>query len=154
MRDLPQLNFPPVKFRALRKGNEVLIWDALRKTYLTLTPEEWVRQHAIRYLTEKLGVPDTSIQQEYPVSMDGMLQRADVVVVDRMQKPLMLIECKAAEVKIDASVFNQAVRYNSRIGARYVMLTNGLTHYCYVTWNGRDYAPVDSLPDLSELFIG
>lgn len=86
--------------------------------------------------------------EEYPVCVEGMPQRADIVVMGGDNKPLMLVECKAPAVGLDASVLDQAVRYNNIVGARYIMLTNGMAHYCYVTYNGVDYSALDSFPVL------
>ena len=92
---LPRLNFPPVRLRARRRGETVEIWDALRGTYLVLTPEEWVRQHLIAYLVASCGVQARRIVQEYAVALNGQPQRADVVVVGDRAEPLLLAECKA-----------------------------------------------------------
>lgn len=104
------------------------IWDALRRAWLKLTPEEWVRQHLIQYLIEECGALPTSIVSEFPVALGGRQQRADIVVHGPDGKPLMLAECKAPEITIDRNVFAQAVRYNSVVGARYIVVTNGMWH--------------------------
>ena len=93
-----------------------------------------------------MEVPATNIVQEYPVYIEGMAQRADVVVMDADQKPLMLVECKAPAVKIDQAVKDQAVRYNNILKCRYIMLTNGLKHYFYATYDGRTYDALESVP--------
>lgn len=132
MEQLPALNFPPVELNIRRRPDgQLQIPDLVRGGYIILTPEEWVRRHLIGYLISDCGVLLRSIITEYPVSLNGTAQRADVVVVDPSGKPVLLAECKAAEVKIDKSVLSQAVRYNSVVGARYIVLTNGLRHYCY-----------------------
>lgn len=132
MEQLPALNFPPVELNIRRRPDGLLqIPDLVRGGYIVLTPEEWVRRHLIGYLISDCGVLLRSIITEYPVLLNGTAQRADVVVVDPSGKPVLLAECKAAEVKIDKSVLSQAVRYNSVVGARYIVLTNGLRHYCY-----------------------
>lgn len=147
--DYPKLNLPAVKLRASQRDGGTYVWDALRGCWLLLTPEEWVRRHVIGYLIDEAGVPPVNIAQEYPVGVEGMSQRADVVVIGRNGRPFMLVECKCADVRIDAGVLDQAVRYNSVVGARYIMLTNGLTHYFYATYDGVRYSPLDKTPDLS-----
>ena len=143
----PKLDFPAPHLRVKRDADGSLrVWDSLRGRYLLLTPEEWVRRHLIAWLIGR-GVPERSICQEYPVDMSGAAQRADVVVMDGRGEPLLLAECKAAEVSIDASVLSQAVRYNSVLGARFVMLTNGIAHYVY-EYVGARYVPLRSLPEL------
>ena len=130
MNELPKLNFPPIHLRARRREGSVEVWDALRGIYLVLTPEEWVRQHLIACLISRCGAHPMRIVQEYAVPLNGQPQRADVVVVDDRARPLLIAECKAPAVRIDAKTLAQAVRYNSVVGARYVVLTNGLCHYC------------------------
>ena len=146
MNDLPKLHFPPIRLRARQRGEAVEVWDSLRGIYLVLTPEEWVRQHLIACLITQCGAQPTRIVQEYAVQLNGQPQRADVVVVDDAARPLLVAECKAPHVKIDQRTFAQAVRYNSVLGARYVVLTNGLQHYC---WEFRDgaYERMNRFPD-------
>ncbi len=146
--DYPKLTLPPVKLRASRKDGGTYVWDGLRGCWLLLTPEEWVRRHVIGYLTGEAGVPPANVAQEYPVGIEGMSQRADIVVTGSGGRPLMLVECKCADIRIDGGVLDQAVRYNSVVGARYIMLTNGLTHYFYATYDGVHYSPLDKVPDL------
>ena len=94
MSRLPKLNFPAIRLRARRRGDGVEVWDSLRGIYLVLTPEEWVRQHLIAYLTAYCGVQPKRIVQEYAVALNGQPQRADVVVVGDRAEPLLLAECK------------------------------------------------------------
>lgn len=134
---MPKLNFPPVRLRARRSGERIEVWDALRGSWLVLTPEEWVRRHLIGFLAERCGVPMQRIVQEYPVPLNGQPQRADIVVVDDSGRPAILAECKAAGVAVDDRVLAQAVRYNSVLGAGTIILTNGLEHRCYRFDGGR-----------------
>lgn len=145
MSDRTNLNFPAIKMRVRRVGDNTYVWDSLRGKYLLLTPEERVRRYAIEFLISYCNIPATSLVQEYPVSLNGMSQRADIVAVDSAARPLVLVECKAPDVKIDADVFAQAVRYNSVVGARYVILTNGITHFCYESDRG-EYRSLREFP--------
>lgn len=145
MPNRPKLNLPAVKMRVKRIGDTVSVWDCLRGKWLTLTPEERVRRYVIEFLVSYCNIPATSLVQEYPVSINGMSQRADIVAVDTSTRPLLLVECKAPEVKIDADVLAQAVRYNSAVGARYVVLTNGITHFCYECCDG-EYRALSEFP--------
>ena len=113
MSELPKLNFPAIRLRARRRGEQVEVWDDLRGIYLVLTPEEWVRRHLIAYLVSHCGVLPKRIVQEYAVPVNGQPQRADVVVVGDGAEPLVLAECKAPEIRIDERTLSQAVRYNS-----------------------------------------
>ena len=130
MSGLPKLNFPAIRLRARCRGDAVEVWDSLRETYLVLTPEEWVRQHLVAYLVTHCGVPPKRIVEEYAVALNGQAQRADVVVVDDAAEPLLVAECKAPGIPVGRQTLAQAVRYNSVLKARYVVLTNGLKHYC------------------------
>ena len=143
MSALTQLNFPRFVFRMRLTENPPKIWDAVRRRWLVLTPEEWVRQHLIRLLVERGGVPPGNVSQ-----------RADVVVTGRDGRPCLLAECKAPDVPLGREVFAQAVRYNSVVTAPYVLITNGLLHCCSSLdrSTGR-YAVVEGLPDLSP-FLG
>lgn len=132
----------------MRRDAADYVWDGMRGCWLLLTPEEWVRRHVMQWLERERGIPAVNLLQEYSVPLGGACQRADIVITASGGAPLMLVECKAADVPIEASVLEQAVRYNGVVGARYIMLTNGIKHYFYVTWNGCDYSRLDSLPDL------
>lgn len=151
MSSLPALNFPCFRFRvsADEAGNPGRIWDELRGCWLVLTPEEWVRRHLLRFMTETLGVTPQLISQECPVCIGGMNQRADAVVYDTGGRPLLLAECKAPHVDIDASAYAQAVRYNTVISAHYLLITNGLKHFIYERTDIGDYICLDEFPDLS-----
>ena len=144
---LPRLNFPPVRLRARRRGAAVEVWDDLRGIYLVLTPEEWVRQHLIAYLVASCGVQAKRIVEEYAVALNGQPQRADVVVVGDRAEPLLLAECKAPDIPVDERTLAQAVRYNSVLGARWIILTNGLRHYCWECVEGR-YEQLAGFPNL------
>lgn len=144
MADSVKLIFPAISARMKDVEGVQHIWDALRQKWLVLTPEEWVRRHVIEWLIHAKGVPSLSISQEYPVNVNGQHQRADIVVVDEFAKPYILVECKAPEIAIDNDVVMQACRYNAVLGARYVMLTNGLKLYCYEYLNGQ-YRPTKEL---------
>lgn len=147
MNNYPKLNFPAIRLRAQRVRDDIYVWDALRQKFLLLTPEEWVRRHAIEYLVSSCNVEPHSIVQEYQVNLNGTAQRADIVVVGRDCQPSILVECKAPEVKIDKAVLDQAMRYNAVVKARYVVLTNGLKHYCYERTD-EDYRPMAEFPRL------
>lgn len=150
MADLPKLNFPAVSLRVRQRDGEVEVWDDLRGIYLVLTPEEWVRRHLIAYLTQHCGVAPKRIVQEYAVSLNGQPQRADVVVVDDTARPLVLAECKAPGIAVGERTLSQAVRYNSVLGARFVILTNGRKHYCCEYRDG-GYVQLDRFPRIDEL---
>lgn len=136
----PRLNLPSVTLRARRNAGRIEVWDALRGCWLVLTPEEWVRQHVLSLLIARCRVPAGRIVCEYPVPLNGQPQRADIVAVDRYGAPQIVVECKAADVAIDQSVLDQAVRYNSVLHARFVVLTNGLTLRCLRRADNGEYS--------------
>ena len=140
-----------MKLRAAHRGGCDYVWDSLRGTWLVLTPEEWVRRHVINWMTQIETIPTVAIIQEYPLRLNGASQRADIVIVSREGDPVMLVECKAPEVTIDSEVLDQAMRYNSVLGARHIMLTNGLVHYFYTTWDGISYSQCAEIPDFGSM---
>ena len=132
----PKLNFPKINLRAKSDKNRTLVFDQVRRAYVVLTPEEWVRRHLVEYLLNHCGATVQSIVEEYPVDINDMAQRADVVVLDANAQPLLLAECKAPEIALDNAtvaqeVFLQATRYNAIVRARYIVISNGLRHFCY-----------------------
>ena len=130
MSKAPQINFPAIDLNLKTVDGQTFVWDSLRGKYLLLTPEERVRRHAIAFLVSHCGVLPQSIAQEYPVTINGTAQRADIVVMGTDLRPVILVECKAPEIAITEQVWSQEVRYNAVLGARYIILTNGHKHLC------------------------
>ena len=152
MNSTPKLNFPPINLRAKRDNDRTLVFDNVRSMYVVLTPEEWVRRHLVELLIAGCGAPLRSIVEEYPVNINSTPQRADVVVMDSSATPLLLAECKAPDInfedkKVVSEVFAQASRYNAVVGARYIVLTNGLKHFCFEQSQSK-YTPLASFPKL------
>lgn len=127
----PPLNLPPAALQ-LRPGTDgaVEVYDPLRKRWVVLTPEEWVRQHFVAYLQAALGFPAALIANEVGLHLNGCSRRSDTVVYDRTLRPLCLVEYKAPTVPITQKVFDQIARYNSVLHAKYLIVSNGLSHYC------------------------
>ncbi|MBQ3260738.1 MAG: type I restriction enzyme HsdR N-terminal domain-containing protein [Alistipes sp.] len=148
MSEFPKLKFPAVILPLRERNGKRYVPDRIRGGYLLLTPEEWVRRHVIEYLTGWCGVELQRIITEYPVLLNGQPQRADIVVVGQDSRPQMLVECKAADVEISQAVLDQAVRYNSIVGAHYLMLTNGLKTFCFESLGEGRYARLNELPKL------
>lgn len=122
------LNLPPYPFKITKKDDVVFIFDELRKKHLVLTPEEWVRQHFIQDLILNKKFPKTLIQIEGGLTLNQLQKRSDILVYNTAGEKLVLIECKAPNVKITPAVFEQASRYNSIHQAKWIVLTNGLNH--------------------------
>lgn len=125
-----ELNLPYYPFKLKSDGKKYLILDELRKKYLVLTPEEWVRQHIVQYLINFKNYPKGLISLEKGLRLNDLMKRTDVVVYDHQGNPLLLIECKAPEIKITQDVFDQAARYNSVYKLKYMIVSNGLEHFC------------------------
>ena len=134
---------------AVREGR-TLVFDPLRKRYCTLTPEEEVRQKVLYLLVEHLGVPAGLIAVEYSVKVNGLDKRCDAVVFGKDGSPLMIVECKAATVKLTQSTLEQAVRYHLALQPKFLMLYNGKECYCFKSENGK-LSALDRLPTYSEL---
>lgn len=124
------LNLPAYNFAFQKDDKKTKIFDAIRKKYLVLTPEEWVRQNIIRFLVEERNFPKGLIAIEKGLKLNELKKRADVLVYSKQGTPLLMIECKAPEVPIDQKVFDQIGRYNITFKLPYLMVTNGLEHYC------------------------
>ncbi len=127
---MQSLNLPAFQFKfALRKGKKI-IFDPFRKRFVALSPEEWVRQHFLAWLHFYKGYPVGLISVEASLRYNNMHKRADAIVYSKTGKPLMIIECKAADVMITQEAFDQIARYNFSFGVRYLAVTNGVEHYC------------------------
>jgi hypothetical protein len=124
------LNLPDhgVEIRHEPEGDRV--FDPVRRLWVALTPEEWVRQHVLNYLVHELECPASLIAVERSLEMNRLVKRADAVVHDRRGAPVLLVECKAPSVKMDQRVFEQAARYNTVFKVPYLLVTNGLVHFC------------------------
>lgn len=129
---MKKLNLPefPAKVKQV-DGGKVLIFDIIRKKYVQLTPEEWVRQNFIYYLVNFLGYPKSLIKVESGLKYNRLLKRSDILVFNRDVEPLLLVECKSSDLKITQDVIDQAAVYNRSLNARYLLVTNGIQHLCW-----------------------
>ncbi len=127
---MENLSFPPFDYRLKRQGDTPFIYDVIRRRFVTLTPEEWVRQHLVHYLIRHKACPSGLIALEKEIDLYGRPQRFDVVVYSRQGNPWLLVECKAPSVPLTSRVFDQAFRYNLALAAPYVAVTNGIRHHC------------------------
>lgn len=126
---LPKLNFPEVEFRFQKneKGS-MQVFDIVRKKFVDITPEEWVRQHIIHFLIQYKQVPASMISIEKQLILNNTKRRTDIVVFNSLLKPLLIIECKASHIEINQLTINQALRYNLELNVPAVFLSNGLQH--------------------------
>lgn len=137
-------------FKTQQQGDRTMVFDPLRKRHCALTPEEEVRQKVLYLLVEHLGVPAGLIAVEYSVKVNGLDKRCDAVVFGKDGAPLMIVECKAATVKLTQKTLEQAVRYYSALQPKCLMLYNGQECYCFKSGDGQ-LTPLDHLPLYSEL---
>jgi len=126
------LNLPTYFFRIREKDGKKIIFDDFRRKWVALTPEEWVRQNFIRYLIEEKHYPTALISVEQSLRLNQQNFRADAVIYSKTGDPFIIIECKAPEVKISQQVFDQMIPYNIELQAKFLMVTNGINHYCCV----------------------
>jgi type I site-specific restriction endonuclease len=124
------LNLPQYSFRIREKLEKKLIFDNFRRRWVALTPEEWVRQNFVRYLTEEKHFPASLVAIERSLKINHRDFRTDIVLFSKTGNPLVVVECKAPEVKISQLVFDQIARYNLDLRVSYLIVTNGLSHYC------------------------
>jgi hypothetical protein len=125
------LNLPPADLTTKKEGGKVWIFDVIRKKYVHLTPEEWVRQHVIHFFIHGQNYPRALLRIEGSLHYNRLQKRSDIVVCNREGKPWLLAECKAPTVKLSQKAFNQVSVYNLTVGARYLAVTNGLLHFCW-----------------------
>lgn len=147
------LNLPSYPYRLRRKADgNIAIWDAMRRRYVVLTPEEWVRQHFVAFLVSHRGYPAGRIGNEISLTLNGMPRRCDTIVYDAQGLPLVLIEYKAPHVAITQDTFDQIVRYNSQFCVPYIVVSNGLTHYCcHIDYTSRTHTFLPDVPMYDEL---
>lgn len=130
MKKLPILSLPIYKLKLKTVEEKIHIFDEVRKKYLLLTPEEWVRQNFIHYLNKEKKYPLGLMGVEQMVKYNSLKTRADIVIYNLEGKPNVIVECKAPEVKITQDTFNQIAKYNSQLKVKYLIVTNGMKHFC------------------------
>ncbi|MBC29419.1 MAG: restriction endonuclease subunit R [Muricauda sp.] len=144
------LNFPRFDFRFKKAEDNLLIFDVIRKKFVLLQPEEWVRQHVVHFLLTTKGYPKSLMNVEKQLIVNKLSKRYDVVVFKPDSSIFLLVECKAPQVKITQDVFDQIARYNRGLGATYLMVTNGLEHYyCQMDYVLEKYTFLKEIPDFS-----
>ena len=124
-----KLNFPSYQFRFKNSENKTAIFDELRKKFIILTPEEWVRQHTIQYLMQQKNYPKQLLNAEKQLKVNGLTRRYDIVAYNPDGSINLIVECKAPSIKITQDTFDQIARYNLSLKAEQLMVTNGLHHY-------------------------
>ncbi len=144
---MQKLNFPQYTFRFKNSENKIAAFDEIRKKFIILTPEEWVRLHTIQYLISELNYPKSLINVEKQLKLGKRIKRYDIVVHNSHGEIHIIVECKAPSIKITQDTFDQIARYNMSLDATYLMVTNGLDHYyCQLDYELEKYKFLESLP--------
>ena len=147
-----QLNLPTYDLRLRRTGNRDMIFDVLRRKYVALTPEEWVRQHFVHYLIEHKGYPTALLANEIELRIGGKHLRADTLLYNKELRPHMLIEYKSPTIALTQKVFDQISAYNLLLHADYLIVSNGMQHICCrMDYEQNTYHFLEEIPDYSEL---
>ena len=145
---MQNLNFPSYSFRLKNSENNTHIFDVIRKKFVVLQPEEWVRQHCVQYLIQEKNYPISLINVEKVILINGLKKRYDIVVFNPDGSLAVVVECKAPKVQISQSVFDQIARYNLTLKASYLMVTNGLNHYfCTMNHHLESFEFLETLPN-------
>lgn len=145
----PNIKYP---IKIITKDRKKWVFDFIRKKYIRLTPEEWVRQNFIKYLVEIKNYPVGLIGVEQKLPGNNQNFRTDIVVFSKSAKAIMIIECKSEKIKINQDVFDQAAKYNFQFKADYLAVTNGINHYiCKLNYQEKSYDFLKEIPDYKEL---
>ncbi len=142
---MQKLNLPTFDLRLKEEEGNQYIFDIVRKKFLVLTPEEWVRQNFIHLLINNLGYPRSLIKMEFPLTYFKSGKRSDIIVLKRDMNPFILIECKAFNVKLDEQTLKQASVYNKILNADFLAVTNGMKHFIW-EFKGENYLPLKQFP--------
>lgn len=143
-----KLNLPSYNFELKQVDGKILIFDFLRKRFVVLTPEEWVRQHFIHYLINHLHYPKALIKVEGGLTFNTLSKRSDIVVFTREGVPWMVVECKSPDQKLRDRTIHQASTYNHSLKAKYIVITNGMSHVCCeIDWANSHSVVMDMMPE-------
>lgn len=146
------LNLPKYETKICERDGKLQIFDPLRKCHVALTPEEWVRQHFVNFLIESRGFPAALMANEVAITVNGMKRRCDTVVYDRQLQPRVIVEYKAPTVKITKEVFAQISRYNLTLKVDYLIVSNGLQHYCCrMDYPNNSYCFMQEIPEYTKI---
>lgn len=147
-----ELNLPSTDLRVTIKDDKELIFDSLRRKYVALTPEEWVRQNFVSFLINHKGYLAGLMNNEVSLVQNGIKRRCDTLVSDKYGNPIVIVEYKAPNVEITQKVFDQIVRYNYVFRAKYLIVSNGLNHYCCcINYDEGNYSFLKEIPSYADL---
>ncbi len=147
-----RLNLPTYEIKIAQRGNKKLIFDFLRRKYVALTPEEWVRQHFVHYLIEHKGYPAGLIGNEVELNVGEKKLRCDTILYNKVAQPQMIIEYKAPQIKLQQKTFDQISAYNLLLKVDYLIVSNGMQHVCCrMDYDNQKYCFLDDIPDYQNL---
>lgn len=149
---MDNLNLPSFDYRIKNIENKAYIYDVIRKKYIQLTPEEWVRQHFVNYLIAHLNYPGQLMANEVSLRLNSTSKRCDTVVYTKALQPLVIVEYKAPDVELSQAVFNQVMRYNMVLRVKYIIISNGLKHICcYMDYGNNKFHFLKGIPKYEDL---
>ena len=147
-----RLNLPTYEIKIAQRGNKQLIFDFLRRKYVALTPEEWVRQHFVHYLIEHKGYPAGLIGNEVELNVGEKKLRCDTILYNKVAQPQMIIEYKAPQIKLQQKTFDQISAYNLLLKVDYLIVSNGMQHICCrMDYENQKYCFLEGIPNYQEL---
>lgn len=147
-----KLNLPTYACRIREENGKRNIFDSCRKKWVPLTPEEWVRQHFIHFLIEEKNFPKSLIAVEFALKINRQDFRSDIVLFNNSGKPVVAVECKAPHIKISQQTFDQIARYNMQLNVNYLIVTNGINHYCcHIEPETNNYTFLPQIPNYKDL---
>ena len=145
---MQKLNFPEYSFRFKSSENKTLVFDEIRKKFVVLTHEEWVRLHVVQFLLKEKKYPKSLINVEKQLKLNNTVKRYDIVVFNNDGSIFLIVECKAPSIEISQLTFDQIARYNLALEAQYLMVTNGLDHYyCQMDFENERYVFLKEIPN-------
>ncbi len=147
---MQSLNFPVYDFRFKNSENKVHIFDTIRKKFVVLQPEEWVRQNVVQFLIHQKKYPKSLINVEKQLTVNTLKKRYDIVIFDSLGNITLLVECKSPKITVNQETFDQIAKYNMHLKAEFLMVTNGLRHfYCKMDYSKEKYTFLEQIPDFS-----
>lgn len=147
-----KLNFPTYPIPLKKVGDKNYLFAFVRRKYLLWTPEEWVRQHVLQFLVKDRDYPKSFLAVEKALKVNTLLRRTDVVAYNKSGEPILIVECKAPNVKITQAVFDQIAAYNISLKVAYLFVTNGLEHYCCkIDYEANSYSFIEDLPYFEDI---
>ncbi len=147
-----ELNLPAFDINIKKSGNKLTVFDNLRRRFVALTPEEWVRQHFVNYLITEKKYPASLIANEIQINLNNQKKRCDSVIYNRAMQPLVIVEYKSPDIKITQEVFNQIANYNIVLKVEYLIVSNGVNHFCcHMDYEQMKFEYLSDIPLYNEL---